>query len=263
MPDGPPSADPARSSVAEVDRVQREREWHDHRFSGEDSRVGAEKYYAGTGSSERAYRALIAGEGRRVLEYGCGVGSSALELAQRDEVVGIDVSAVAVAQARAEASSRGVTRAAFAQMDAERTSFASGVFDLVAGKGILHHLDLERAFQEIARVLAPGGRAVFREPLGSNPLISLYRRLTPSMRTADEHPLAWSDFDLARRWFERVDVSVFHCLSIAATPVRSVPGGARLSDALDRFDSWMFRRVPATRKLAWIVVVELSGPRGV
>lgn len=253
------SASPSR--LLTVDRVQREREWHDHRFAGEDSRAATDKYYAGTASSEACYQSLIAVEDGRVLEYGCGPGISAFDLATANDVVGIDVSKVAVEQARAAAAQRGLRRAHFLQMDAERASFRDGSFDLVAGKGILHHLDLDRSFAEVARLLRPGGRAVFREPLGSNPAISLYRRLTPSMRTADEHPLEWSDFDAARRWFNRVDTNVFHCFSVAATPIRSLPGGRAVSDVLDRFDSWLFSRIPAARRLAWIVVIELSGPR--
>lgn len=146
-------------------------------------------------------------------------------------------------------------------MDAERTSFRGGSFDLVTGSGILHHLDLDRSFAEVARLLRPGGRAVFREPLGSNPAISLYRGLTPSMRTADEHPLEWPDFDVARKWFDHVDTKVLHRFSLAATPIRSLPGGRAASGALDGFDSWLFSRIPAARRLAWIVVIELSEPR--
>ncbi len=46
--------------------------------------------------------------------------------------------------------------------DAERLPFADASFDLVFGHAVLHHIpDLERAFAEFARVLAPGGTIVF------------------------------------------------------------------------------------------------------
>jgi SAM-dependent methyltransferase len=46
--------------------------------------------------------------------------------------------------------------------DAERLPFADASFDLVFGHAVLHHIpDLERAFGEFARVLAPGGTIVF------------------------------------------------------------------------------------------------------
>jgi SAM-dependent methyltransferase len=48
------------------------------------------------------------------------------------------------------------------QVDAERLPFADESFDLVLGHAVLHHIpDLERAFAEFARVLAPGGTVLF------------------------------------------------------------------------------------------------------
>ncbi|WP_428491963.1 hypothetical protein [Rhodopila sp.] len=58
------------------------------------------------------------------------------------------------------------------------------------GIGIIHHLDTRQASREVARVLRPDGNAVFWEPMGTNPIIGLYRMLTPNARTVDEHPLA-------------------------------------------------------------------------
>ncbi len=48
------------------------------------------------------------------------------------------------------------------QVDAERLPFADASFDLVLGHAILHHIpDLDRAFAEFERVLAPGGTVLF------------------------------------------------------------------------------------------------------
>jgi ubiquinone/menaquinone biosynthesis C-methylase UbiE len=46
--------------------------------------------------------------------------------------------------------------------DAERLPFAENSFDLVLGHAVLHHIpDLQRAFVEFERVLAPGGTVLF------------------------------------------------------------------------------------------------------
>ncbi len=46
--------------------------------------------------------------------------------------------------------------------DAEELPFGDGSFDLVFGHAVLHHIpDLDRAFSEFHRVLAPGGMIVF------------------------------------------------------------------------------------------------------
>src|SRR4029077_19868431 len=82
--------------------------------------------------------------GDRVLEYGCGTGSAAFELAERGaHVVGIDISPVAVDEARRVAAERQSGDAEFRVMNAEALEFPDGAFDLVCGSGILHHLDLD------------------------------------------------------------------------------------------------------------------------
>ena len=59
---------------------------------------------------------------------------------------------------RARSASTSTTRAA----DAEALPFEDESFDLVFGHAVLHHLpDLDQAFREFHRVLAPGGRVVF------------------------------------------------------------------------------------------------------
>jgi len=57
--------------------------------------------------------------------------------------------------------------------DAEKLPFGDGSFDGVLAKGVLHHLsDMTSAVEEIARILKPGGVAVFADP-NLNPLRAL------------------------------------------------------------------------------------------
>ena len=134
-------------------------------------------------------------------------------------------------------------------------SFPDDHFDLVYGSAILHHLDLRAACREIARVLRPGGRAVFLEPLGHNVLINLYRRLTPAMRTVDEHPLRMADLDTIAEHFADTRVHYHVLTALAAVPLRTFPGAARLFRTLHAVDRALFR-VPACRRQAWQVVIE-------
>ena len=62
-------------------------------------------------------------------------------------------------------------------------------------------MDLARARDEVRRVLKPGCRAVFAEPLGHNPVINYFRDLSPRTRTPDEVPLRFSDFRWLREGF--------------------------------------------------------------
>ncbi len=81
-------------------------------------------------------------------------------------------------------------------MDANQLEFPDDSFDVVFGRAILHHLDVERSLAEIHRVLRPGGFMLFKEPLGINPVSKVVRRLTPFARTEDERPFDRAEFAL-------------------------------------------------------------------
>lgn len=244
-------------------RKQREKSFHDAAFATGARRARAGKFYSIASASRAAYRdALLARRaGGRALEYGCGQGSQSLFLAASGtRVVGIDLSTVGLAQARA-AAEEARARAAYSVMDAERLAFPDETFDTVCGSSILHHLDLERAYPEIARVLKPGGAAVFLEPLGHNPAINLYRRVTPELRTTDEHPLRDADLRSARAYFDDVRVRFFHLVALAAVPLRYAPGFHLLLRALDGIDRALFAAFPPSRRWAWRAVIEMSNPK--
>lgn len=246
-----------------TDRLEREREFHDRSF-GEGSRSSASRFYSIEAPNRSFYEEFLAQRASgEVLEYGCGPGSLAFFLAERGaHVTGIDISPVAIEQARAKAEKLGVAdRTRFEVMNAEDLQFEPGSFDLVCGTGILHHLELDDAFAELARALKPGGEAVFIEPLGHNPVINLYRRLTPSMRTEDEHPLLSADLDTAGRYFGKFELRYFHLTTLLAIPARGRRRFDALVGALARFDEAVFRRLPLARKHAWMVGMVLAEPR--
>jgi SAM-dependent methyltransferase len=250
------TASPTRSS-----RLERERDFHDREFASNAPRP-ADRFYALTGRAFREYEARLMGRAPgRVLEYGCGPGSYAFRLTEQGcEVTGIDISPVGVRAAEERAKRENRTGCTFRVMNAEKLAFPDDAFDLICGTGILHHLDLQLAFGEVARTLKPDGAAWFLEPLGHNPAVNLYRRLTPAQRTPDEHPLLLADLRLAGIYFERVETRYFNLLSLLA---QLIPGGAgrlRALAVLDRLDVGLLKYVSPLRRLAWIVVVGLSGP---
>jgi SAM-dependent methyltransferase len=252
----------AEASSGEERRKRRERDFHDGRYAADkDPRAVLGPLHRLTEDSHAFYMELIYRDcgGRTVLEYGCGGGSQSFGLAKRnDAVIGIDISPVAVETAAAKASSEGLSGLSFAVMDAERTTFADATFDLVTGSGILHHLELQRAYAEIARVLKPGGRAVFAEPLGHNPAINWFRRRTPGLRTPDEHPLLVSDLRFAEHYFERVSVHYFHLATLGAMAFVRTPLFRPVRLALSSLDRALFATLPAARRYAWICVLEFS-----
>jgi SAM-dependent methyltransferase len=250
-------------------RKLRELEFHNHRFeSGNRGFTTSEisgridKYYSVVERSRSFYTRLLQNRcaGKRILEYGCGTGSHAFLLAKKGgDVTGIDISDVAVRKASEQAG--GLPNLSFRVMDAEELTFAPATFDLICGTAILHHLDLRKAFAELARTLRPSGMAVFLEPLGHNPLINLYRRLTPTLRTADEHPLRMDDLRLAEEYFGKVEAHFFHLFSLLAVPVRSSRSFNRVLQWLDAIDASLFSALPITRRFAWATVLTFSQPR--
>ncbi len=237
----------------------REQEFHDKLFA-DDSRERKEKvgkFYVVTETSIGYYRDIVSrgSEGNDVLDYGCGQGLWSFYLAERgaNRVTGIDISEVAVEQAK--------SRLDFHVMDAEQMDFEDSVFDMVCGTAILHHLDIDKAYTEIARTLKPGGCAVFLEPLGHNPMINLYRRLTPDLRTEDEHPLLVGDIERAGKYFSSVEAKYFHLFSLLAVPFRNLRGGKLIMRMLNSIDQFVFRAFPSIRKFAWMVVLTMSEPK--
>jgi SAM-dependent methyltransferase len=243
------------------DRYERERFFHNKAFD-QGTRNRVQKFYTVAENSFAFYkdRLTSAAGGRDVLEYGCGQGSFAFLLAKlRDRVVGIDISDVAIDQARERARHEGAT-IDFRVMNAERLQLPCASFDLICGVAILHHLDLEAAFSEIRRILRPDGTAVFLETMGHNPLINLYRRLTPQLRTPDEHPLLMPDLERARQSFRQVDLHFFNLSSLAAVPLWRLAMFDRTCRALHGLDSVLFTGLPFMRKYAWQVVMVLAQP---
>ncbi len=243
-------------------RHERERQFHNEVFAA-GGRQTVHKYYTATAPAQERFRSLAAKGAAEatVLEYGCGQGSAAFALAPRAaRLTGVDLSDVAIAQAKQRAKEQDLPNTAFLVMNAEALAFPADSFDLVVGIAILHHLDLRKAYGELARVLRPSGRAVFLEPLGHNPLINWYRDRTPGLRTPDERPLRMDDIRLASAYFRRVHASYFTLLSLAAVPFRNLPGFSVLARLLHGADQALFTLVPPLRRHAWITVLELDAP---
>jgi ubiquinone/menaquinone biosynthesis C-methylase UbiE len=100
----------------------------------------------------------------RSLEIGAGTGYFSLNLMQ-DEVLGAatctDISPGMLETLDANARALGL-EVETAACDAAELPFEDESFDLVLGHAVLHHLpDLDRAFAEFRRVLAPGGTLFF------------------------------------------------------------------------------------------------------
>ena len=108
--------------------------------------------------------ALHAGES--VLDVGCGTGSLALEARRQvgasGRVCGIDASPEMIARATRKARKAGLD-VEFANAPAQELPFEDGVFDVVVGTLMFHHLprpSREQCAREMRRVAKRGGRVL-------------------------------------------------------------------------------------------------------
>lgn len=245
-------------------KQRKEADFHDTAYSN-GLRKNVSRFYLILESCHGFYRNYLRThcQANHVLELGCGQDSNAFFMARGGaaEVTGIDISSVAIEQAAQRAGRERITGTRFHVMDAEALEFPDNSFDLVCGVAILHHLDLNKTLSEIARTLKPGGTAIFLEPLCHNPIINLYRRLTPQLRTEDEHPLSMNDLRMAERYFGKLETRFFHLLSLAMAPFSKLPGFDRLVNICDTSDQAIFKLAPFLRKYAWTVGIIFSMPR--
>jgi len=105
-----------------------------------------------------------------LLDIACGSGGPTLRIAAltKCHVHGVDIHAQGIEAARARATAEGLDkRAQFDRVDAGKPlPFEDGSFDAVICIDAVNHLpDRAEVFSEWARVLRPGGRLVFTDPI--------------------------------------------------------------------------------------------------
>ncbi len=202
--------------------------------------------------------------GKKVLDYCCGEGKISIFLAENGaDAFGIDISPVSIQNAKAGAKKRGLKNASFFVMDAEKLEFGDNFFDLIICSGVLHHLNIGKAYQELFRIINPGGKVICVEPLAYNPIFQFYRKKTPQLRTEweAEHILKRKDIKLAEKYFGKVEKRFFHLFVLLAIPFRNVPFIFNpLLDFLGFIDS-LILRLPLIKWWAWQIVYILSRPK--
>lgn len=198
---------------------------------------------------EFAYQELGDVGGMRVVDFGCGSGANSVLLANRGaHVWGIDISEdlLRLAQRRLGVNGR-AGGATFIAGSAHDMPFPDNSIDVVFGIAILHHLDLDLVSKEIRRVLKPGGRAIFQEPVRNSKVIRFVRSLIP-YRAPDispyERPL--TDGELNRF------ASGFSSWSVRAFALPHVQVGQVVPVAKNYWRTWYAWDRAALRALPWL-----------
>lgn len=112
----------------------------------------------------RVIRSVVAPEGQRVVDVGCGGGlySAAWLGLGAASVTGVDFSAAMLSGARERLGPlAGLT---LVRGDARATGLPDGGADIVFERALIHHLDdLDACFREARRLLTPGGTLVVQD----------------------------------------------------------------------------------------------------
>ncbi len=249
----------AADQVEDLEELIKDKEKFNYYFSNM-------KYYAVTASSE-LYKTNWLEEKcsseTKVLDFACGSGENGIFAANcGSDVIGIDISPEGVENATNNAHKFNLQDACkFEEMDGENMSFADQTFDIAVEYGALHHVDLDKALSELARVLKPGGQMMCIEAMRHNPLIHAYRKRTPHLRTEweVEHILGVESFDVMKKYFKTVEAKYFHLTTLALVPLRKSWLFPILYPIFDLVDRILLSN-KLTGKYGWIMAVELSDP---
>lgn len=177
---------------------------------------------------------------RHICDFGCGSGEMACRLGRLGyQVTGLDVSPDLIEVARARAVLEGVSdRVQFIVADGASVDFPAGKFDAVLAMSIVHHMPLDDALDVLDRLLCPGGRIAFLEPVAYSRTLQWLRNRTPVEKdvSPDERQLGTEDLRATGQRF--VIKEQRHFLLLARLrrllPEAWFPVGERILSILDQ-----------------------------
>jgi ubiquinone/menaquinone biosynthesis C-methylase UbiE len=212
--------------------------------------------------------------GKKLLDIGAGLGESSVYFALKGaQVTTVDISPGMVETAVQLAQRFGVEVQGVVSVG-EELNVPDAHYDLVYIANTIHHVqDRAKLFQQIQRVLKPGGRFFSYDPLAYNPVIQVYRRMATEVRTPDESPLTAADLELAKKYFRNVGHREFWLATLALFLKYYLQDGVHpnadrywkriLRETPESLGWWLplrsldslLTRIPLVRWLAWNVVM--------
>ncbi len=259
------------------DLLGREQAFHDQWASTiEIDGIRVSDYFEACTAPENRFilRRLGDVRGKTLLDLGCGAGENSVYFAQlgaRSVATDYSPGMVEVALQLADRHRVKVEGRVINAMDID---YPDNTFDIVYASNLLHHIpDPMLTLREMHRVLKPGGKACFWDPLRHNPIINVYRRIATEVRTEDETPLDINIVNQIESIFSQTDYDTFWIATLwiflqfylieRVNPNKErywkkiIVEQARLEKTylrLERFDRAL-KKLPILKRMAWNLAV--------
>jgi ubiquinone/menaquinone biosynthesis C-methylase UbiE len=223
--------------------------------------------------------------GERVIDIGCGSGTTVLELARQvgpgGFVLGADISKQLVEKARERIAAANLRHAEVVLSDVSTHVFAPKSFDLAFSRfGVMFFPDPIAAFTNLRKAMKPGGRlafAVFRtpkeNPWSTGPAAAVRHLLPPATPPGPEEPgmFSWADPARVHRILEGAGFQNVSLKPHDAVMRLAGPGGAaEAAEFAIRFgpmaraeSTGSLKQPEAVQSALQAFFQSLDGPRGI
>ena len=198
--------------------LERERNFHDAWAAAIDvDGIRVADYFEACTAPENRFILKQMGDvrGKLLLDLGCGAGENSVYFAKKGALCVASDYSPGMVEVALQLASANKVKIEGRTMDASALDCPDNYFDFVYASNLLHHLpDPRAAILEMHRVLKPGGKACFWDPLKHNPIINVYRRMATSVRTEDETPLDINIINYVKSCFSQTSYDTFWLASL-------------------------------------------------
>ncbi len=170
--------------------------------------------FGGMDSTDSLGELCELGQGKRILDVGCGTGTNSIRLAEKFgcHVIGIDISEKMIERAKEKATSSNMTdNVEFMVGDAYHLQFQNDSFDVIITIFVSHLLDLHRAFKEFKRVLKVGGyiglNELYKEDEIPEDVTEEIQRAENMLQEATQLPFKLNPPNYWKKTFEDIDMN--------------------------------------------------------